>query len=635
MVVGLTYAHSVRVLGERKLFAGSRLGIVDSSELVGVDLGRFFPRCWSGVHMSLSSEIGQNERTAAEHYVEVERALRNQLPKESFLWYNPPGESRRPTFVALSPEIGLFGLNVYDWSPSDISAVTASSVRTATGVSHDPVGDLGRSLEGIRELLNGASVANSLAGLVVLPRLTGTDFQNAKLERCIPPDLAICADVLCSGQLSARLADSGAQLTGEELDSVRDRLYPETHFDLITHVTVEGRQERMQKRIRLDAIQEGCARSISNGVTALCGVAGSGKSLVLAARARLLAESHPDWNIQLLCFNNSLVSYLQRLVGPSHPSIRVSTFHSWTRQLGLWLPFVNSEEKAERERKRLLGAIEDGVGRESLDAILIDEGQDFRGPWIQLIESALCRRKGGLLFAVDAAQSIYQVSRLDELFDEDIEVVSLDTNYRNTEEIGRFAYSTVFDVTGEQGLAEGNPYQPRLPQFGLSGEPVQVVWGESWNAQAEFIAREAKRLVNEGRASYRDIAVLYPKRSGTKRIPEAFEAEGIPHYVLATGAESRDGFDLEEDCVKVMTAHSAKGLEFPVVFLFGGEATAVPENLADATDEEANRARVLFVATTRATDLLYVTYTRPNLLIDRAQHLPWAEVRRYPDDYAY
>ena len=140
--------------------------------------------------------------------------------------------------------------------------------------------------------------------------------------------------------------------------------------------------------------------------------------------------------------------------------------------------------------------------------------------------------------------------------------------------------------------------------------------------------------MEEGRVEFKDIAVLYPKRSGTKRIAEAFEAEGLPHYVLAKGADNRKGFDLDENCVKIMTAHSAKGLEFAVVFLFGAEANPLPECLADADEEESNRARVLFVAMTRATDLLYVTYTRPNLLMERAQASPWAELKRYPDDFA-
>ena len=44
----------------------------------------------------------------------------------------------------------------------------------------------------------------------------------------------------------------------------------------------------------------------------LSGPPGSGKTLVLAGRAKYLAARHPDWRIVVLCYNNSLVPYLSR-----------------------------------------------------------------------------------------------------------------------------------------------------------------------------------------------------------------------------------------------------------------------------------------------------------------------------------
>ena len=583
--------------------------------------------------MTGSTEATLQENCANELHIELERTLRSQLPEDAFLWYNPEGESSRPAFVALGSTVGLAGLAVYDWTMDDVTSVSSSSI-SIDGRSFDPVGELGKSLEGMRELLNGGPGGKSLRGLILFPRLDLAEFRRLKVFKAVPQDIAVCGDELTADDFKRRIAQGGTLLTSDQVLAVRDSLYPETYFEMVKHVSVEGRGERNLERIRLDTLQEGCARTIGAGITLLSGVAVSWKSLVLAARARLLAERHPDWRIQILCFNNSLVNYLRALIGSRHPNVQISTFHSWTRKLGLWLPFVTTEEKAEKERNKLFKAIRDGVGKNSIDAILIDEGQDFQSQWLEFINTTLRRGRGGLVFAVDGAQSIYQVSKLDELFDDDVGLVSLGTNYRNTEQIGRFAYSTVFDISGEQGLTEGSPYQPTVPKFQLEGEAVQVVWAESWDGQAEFVAQEIERLVDAGRVSYGDIAVLYPKRSGTKRVAEALEEQSVPHYVLGRGADSRLGFDLAEDSVKLMTAHAAKGLEFAVVFLFGGEATKVPENLADAGDEEANRARVLFVAMTRATDLLYVTYTRPNLLVERAQDLSWSDVQRYPDDYS-
>lgn len=69
-----------------------------------------------------------------------------------------------------------------------------------------------------------------------------------------------------------------------------------------------------------------------------------------------------------------------------------------------------------------------------------------------------------------------------------------------------------------------------------------------------------------------------------------------------------DEYDQAEDCVSLMTIHSAKGLEFPVVFLTGMEEDLFPSGRmgSDAEDIEEER-RLCYVAITRAKDKLYVS----------------------------
>lgn len=65
----------------------------------------------------------------------------------------------------------------------------------------------------------------------------------------------------------------------------------------------------------------------------------------------------------------------------------------------------------------------------------------------------------------------------------------------------------------------------------------------------------------------------------------------------------------ESDVVKLMTIHSAKGLEFPVVFVGGLEETLFPNAMAINTREELEEERRLFyVAITRAKSRLWLTY---------------------------
>jgi len=76
-----------------------------------------------------------------------------------------------------------------------------------------------------------------------------------------------------------------------------------------------------------------------------------------------------------------------------------------------------------------------------------------------------------------------------------------------------------------------------------------------------------------------------------------------------------DLFKGEEDVVTVMTLHSAKGLEFPVVFITGFEEGIFPHSRSLNSGEELEEERRLcYVGMTRAKERLYLTYAwRRNL----------------------
>ena len=72
---------------------------------------------------------------------------------------------------------------------------------------------------------------------------------------------------------------------------------------------------------------------------------------------------------------------------------------------------------------------------------------------------------------------------------------------------------------------------------------------------------------------------------------------------------------LDEDPVQLMTIHSAKGLEFPVVFLTGLEEGIFPnENRKSGNDFLEEERRLCYVAITRAMKLLYITHANARYL---------------------
>lgn len=105
----------------------------------------------------------------------------------------------------------------------------------------------------------------------------------------------------------------------------------------------------------------------------------------------------------------------------------------------------------------------------------------------------------------------------------------------------------------------------------------------------------------------------------------------IISYIKETGDSTLHGFldevalytdldklDSEADCVVMMTIHSAKGLEFPVVFIVGMEEGIFPGMRAiGEQDEMEEERRLCYVAITRAMHRLYMTCARQRMIFGR------------------
>lgn len=76
-----------------------------------------------------------------------------------------------------------------------------------------------------------------------------------------------------------------------------------------------------------------------------------------------------------------------------------------------------------------------------------------------------------------------------------------------------------------------------------------------------------------------------------------------------------DKLDSDDNAVSMMTMHSAKGLEFPTVFIVGAEEGIFPGNRSMDTQEDMEEERRLaYVAITRAKEKLFITYAKQRML---------------------
>lgn len=90
-----------------------------------------------------------------------------------------------------------------------------------------------------------------------------------------------------------------------------------------------------------------------------------------------------------------------------------------------------------------------------------------------------------------------------------------------------------------------------------------------------------------------------------------------------------------QNAVVLMTMHSAKGLEFPVVFIVGMEESVFPHSRAFTDNEELEEERRLaYVGITRAEEELYLTGARMRTLFGRTSaNAPSRFLKEIPDDY--
>jgi DNA helicase-2/ATP-dependent DNA helicase PcrA len=138
-------------------------------------------------------------------------------------------------------------------------------------------------------------------------------------------------------------------------------------------------------------------------------------------------------------------------------------------------------------------------------------------------------------------------------------------------------------------------------------------------AGSGLVEHYKKEKADRGEAKVENLMELVSAARGFEPDEAGSDAPAMPpleaflsHAVLESGEGQAEAW---EDCVQMMTLHSAKGLEFPLVFLCGMEDGLFPHqrSLTDLDGLEEER-RLCYVGMTRAMRQLYVTYAEQRRL---------------------
>ncbi|MBD1854836.1 MULTISPECIES: 3'-5' exonuclease [Leptolyngbya] len=133
----------------------------------------------------------------------------------------------------------------------------------------------------------------------------------------------------------------------------------------------------------------------------------------------------------------------------------------------------------------------------------------------------------------------------------------------------------------------------------------------SFRKETEYLIDRAKSFNAQGIA-WNEMAIVYRSKFMGENIYSEFEQVGIPIEWVNRDSESRN-YNPTAQSIKLVTMHSSKGLEFPVVFVPG--VGFMPTK--DRSPEE--EARLLYVAMTRAIDELVMTCDRESEFVQRVQ----------------
>ena len=362
--------------------------------------------------------------------------LDNLLDEAWEIYVQPHVNGLRPDFVALNPKRGCAVFEVKDWQLE----------------ARPPVARRREVKEAIRQVQEYQDEIREIYCPSLLAKGKLRFFPIRPFLVCPSAAIRDLGGSTRSGQGGAPFLDRGdVRLLGMEWSSdpspspLFDRFPDESEFgpglsglaDDLRHWLYEPAYSVQQRTpLRLDARQEGIiSNPPSRGYRRVRGPAGSGKSVLLAARAADLAAEGKE--VLVVTFNLTLLQYLRDLaarrceqVGNRTALVNQITwlnYHAWCKRIcrsaglqdeyhRIWRENGSSETGNPgkilhgSELPQLAQAAARTSGVKKYDAILVDEGQDFEPLWWESLRE-LRAREGEMWLFADSSQDLYGVTQ--------------------------------------------------------------------------------------------------------------------------------------------------------------------------------------------------------------------------------
>jgi hypothetical protein len=523
---------------------------------------------------------------------------------DAFLYPQPVIMSYNPDFILIDPYKGLCIIEVKDWSLSYMESIDQIEVKPVKGeLRHNPSYRARQYYNTVKNLLQTEDFLLNekkelkfrLYSKVIFTKMNSQEVKSLKEVLCQPVTDCLSSDQLTSLSVNDIFADDTIYLDKATISTIRGKIFPELQVKRVqTEIWQFNKKNTTDNRViaTLDYEQEQFAKRIPYGHYMVTGVPGSGKTVILVARAIHLLRENPKWRIRILTYNRSLEKKLEQhfkskhedlhYMGIKYENIDISTFHQMARDVAA-INITGTEDNQFWDVTLPYIAMDKAVP--TYDAILIDEYQDFHDSWIKLCLKVCKKHEDeieNIFLAGDRLQSIYN-PKSHSWKNLGVKIVGrsklLKTSYRSGGSHIDLAmnYLMLHDelrkevekfYEGRDGICQNFDSESSVNFFtggyGIINNLLLDLLNTKYNPQ--------------------DILVLGPSHMGNEKIYQNLD-ESIKKV-------SKVSKNIDENKLVITTYHSSKGLENKVCILLN-------------IDRIENQ-RLIYVGLTRASEQLYI-----------------------------
>lgn len=519
--------------------------------------------------------------------------LDESLPEDYTIYVQPNLDGNRPDIVIFHPMRGVFLIEIKDWKLERY--YKKGGVLFLRGEADKEIPSPNSQISRYRNVF-----LEFMGNLPVFCILNFPNAEKDEIKNFIKTDyFPIGYDN--KNEIIAFITHSRGINLKEHENEIRDFINPPKHKIDYSY------------KIKLTTKQKNIIEHKENSWRRVMGVAGSGKTLIIANKAAKIASEGKK--VLIVTFNKTLKAYIKERIEESQEEfdwnlIECCHFHGFLKN------YIKENDGKAKKLEEMVPKAQELIANEmntknrQYDAILIDEAQDFEKEWFDILLYFLSKNNEVLLVA-DDKQNIYDrelswINKSMAGFGYHFKGAwgRLDENKRNNDYLEVLEEADRFANLFLKEFLEKNPEKSLGTSMLLKMTSKNYLRGFAHLFWRDMIDKLDFEIIEKIHAIYKylredkgydakDIAILTPNRKLGKSIVESFQKNNIASMNIF-GKGKKESFCLKEDEVKISTIHSFKGLESKAVIFINNNK----DNISNAFET--------YVAITRAVDFLVV-----------------------------